>query len=393
MKVGYAQTVITPALDRPVFLAGFGTDRRAESIHDELFARALAISDGQATLVLCALDLIGFFRADVRQVLELVGRPDVQIVIASTHTHHGPDTMGLWGPDYDTCGVDDAYLTGLRQKVAETILSALENARPCEAMRAAVVPVPGLVKNARNPAIVDDELMVLQFVGQTGPCATLFNFPCHPEVLWEHNPQITSDYPGYLRAEAEKLSGAPCIFLSGALGGMMTPDVVEHSFAEAERMGQRLAREGLEAIAAARNEPVSVSVHRREVRAKLTNPLYKLAFQRKLLPDVRDPKGYLTSEVSLVRVGTAWFAAVPGELLPKLGLAIKASLMEAGGRAVGVIGLANDELGYILPKEDFKYPVNPFNPGAHYEETNSIGKEIGPKVLEAVQTLLKAHSA
>ncbi len=212
-------------------------------------------------------------------------------------------------------------------------------------------------------------------------------------AIIHHRFQITSDYPGYLRAEAEKLSGAPCIFLSGALGGMMTPDVVEHSFAEAERMGQRLAREGLEAIAAARNEPVSVSVHRREVRAKLTNPLYKLAFQRKLLPDVRDPKGYLTSEVSLVRVGTAWFAAVPGELLPKLGLAIKASLMEAGGRAVGVIGLANDELGYILPKEDFKYPVNPFNPGAHYEETNSIGKEIGPKVLEAVQTLLKAHSA
>jgi hypothetical protein len=38
MKVGYAQTIITPSLDRPVFLAGFGHNRRAESIHDDLFA-------------------------------------------------------------------------------------------------------------------------------------------------------------------------------------------------------------------------------------------------------------------------------------------------------------------------------------------------------------------
>ena len=43
----------------------------------------------------------------------------------------------------------------------------------------------------------------------------------------------------------------------------------------------------------------------------------------------------------------------------------------------GVICLANDELGYILPAEDFRFPLNPFKPGKHYEETNSISKEIG----------------
>jgi hypothetical protein len=54
----------------------------------------------------------------------------------------------------------------------------------------------------------------------------------------------------------------------------------------------------------------------------------------------------------------------------------------------GVIGLANDELGYILPAEDFKYPWNPFRPGKHYEETNSIGREIGPRVVEGIRSLL-----
>jgi hypothetical protein len=50
-----------------------------------------------------------------------------------------------------------------------------------------------------------------------------------------------------------------------------------------------------------------------------------------------------------------------------------------------VIGLANDELGYILPIEDFKYPWNPFKPGAHYEETNSIGKGITVSVMETLR--------
>ena len=80
---------------------------------------------------------------------------------------------------------------------------------------------------------------------------------------------------------------------------------------------------------------------------------------------------------------------MPGELLPKLGLSLKAQLLEAGAGVAGIVGLANDELGYILPVEDFKYPWNPFKPGNHYEETNSIGREIAPKVMSALDKLLK----
>ena len=99
MNVGYAQAVITPSLDKPVFLAGFGNNRRAVSIHDDLYVRALAVEDGQNLLVLAALDLIGFFRHDAYDVIRRVheSRPDVQVLLASVHPHHGPDTIGLWG--------------------------------------------------------------------------------------------------------------------------------------------------------------------------------------------------------------------------------------------------------------------------------------------------------
>jgi hypothetical protein len=390
MKIGYAQKTITPSLDSPVYLAGFGNDRRAQTIHDDLYARALTLQVESVTVVLVALDLIGFFRPDVQDVIASVKRPDAQIIIASTHTHHGPDTMGLWGPDDKTRGVDEMWMSTTKQIIVDVIHASLSTLKPAS-VKWTSVQVPGLIKNARNPEIVDDELTLLQFVtADNRPLTTMMNYPCHPEVLWDKNPNITSDYVHTLREEVEKQTDAPCIFFSGALGGMMTPDVKDHSFEESEFMGKKLAGDGLAALSAVESNQLSmISLEKREIRAKLTNILYKLAFGRKLLPDVRDKKGYITTEVNLIRIGGLWLATVPGELLPKLGLQLKAWMKEAGAQVTGVIGLANDELGYILPVEDFKYPWNPFKPGKHYEETNSIGRDITPKVMNALQEIIK----
>lgn len=391
MNIGYAQQIITPTLDKPVYLAGFGQNRRAETIHDDLYVRALTIQTEKITLALVALDLIGFFRHDVLEVVNALksSTADLQIVIASTHTHHGPDTMGLWGPDDKTCGADQGYMSAIKKKIVDTVSASLSDLKPASAKWTSL-HVPGLAKNARNPEILDDELTLLQFsTAEDKPLATLFNFPCHPEVLWEHNPNITADYVGYLREEVEKQTGAPCIFFAGALGGMMTPDVKDHSFEEAEFMGRKLGEEGVKALRAVDSGPLtSVSFEKRIIKAKLTNILYKLAFGRKLLPDVRDKKGFITSEVNLIKIGGLWLATVPGELLPKLGLQLKAWMKEAGAHVTGVIGLANDEVGYILPVEDFKYPWNPFKPGKHYEETNSIGKDISLKVMNSLKELV-----
>jgi hypothetical protein len=396
MLIGYAQNGITPSLERPVFMAGFDKNRRATAIHDDLFVRALALRTPGQTLLLCALDLIGFFRQDVQEIIRrvcnhLTDEPKPEILIASLHPHDGPDTMGLWGPDDRTSGVDPLYLAEVKDKTVETILSALSIAiTESPAMKSICLSVPGLAKNARNPEILDDELTALQFLDKRGqPLVSLFDFPCHPEVLWEHNTQISADYMGYLRQEVEAATGAPCIFFSGALGGMMTPDVKEHSFEEAERIGQALAKAGLDALGNAAGLPVmEISVQKHAINVKLTNILYKFAFRRKLLPDVRDLQGRITSEVDLIKIGPAWFATIPGELLPKLGLALKEKMKVAGAKVPGVICLANDELGYILPAEDFHFPLNPFKPGKHYEETNSISKTIGPAVMQAMQNLL-----
>jgi hypothetical protein len=278
----------------------------------------------------------------------------------------------------------------VKEKIVITILDSISNLKPAS-FKTTSVHVPRLAKTARNPEVVDDELTLAQFMTTDGsPLVTLFNFPCHPEVLWEHNPHITADYVGYLRNEVEKQTNAPCIFFAGGLGGMMTPDVKDHSFEEAEFMGKKLAEEGVKALQKIDDGPLpAINLEKKEIKVKLTNILYKLAFMRKLLPDTRDKEGYVHTEVNLIKVGDLWLATVPGELLPKLGLRVKAQLLKSGAGVAGVIGLANDELGYILPVEDFKYPWNPFKPGKHYEETNSIGKGIAPAVMSALDELLR----
>ena len=57
-----------------------------------------------------------------------------------------------------------------------------------------------------------------------------------------------------------------------------------------------------------------------------------------------------------------------------------------------IIGLGNDELGYIIPKYNFELPAS--NPwvdeaeGDHYEETNSLGPDMAAIVDKNADLLL-----
>lgn len=392
MQVGTAQTVITPALDRPIYLAGFGQNRRAQTVHNDLYVRALALERDNTRLVVAALDLIGLSRLHCQEIELRINEqaPGTQLWLSSTHTHHGPDTIGLWGPDMATSGVDPEYLAALKDKIVATALAALDRRQPAH-LRSTSVQVTGLAKNARDPEILDQELTCLQFCRpQTAvPLATWLVYPCHPEVLWEHNPHITSDYPGALRRTVEAETGADCLFMVGALGGMMTPDVQDHSFEEAEEMGRALARAALGALGAVPPMPVDrLEYARHEFAIPMTNPLFQMAIGAGLLPSMVDGAGAIATEAGLLKLGPVWLFGAPGELLPKLGLAFKAEMRRAGAGIAAITGLTNDELGYILPQEDFLYPDDPFEPGSHYEETMSVGPEAGPRMTSALQKLL-----
>src|SRR5690349_21141204 len=142
---GAASRIITPRLgEQPVFLAGFQGDRRATAIHSELYARALALRLDERAFVLVACDLIGLGLPDVQDIRAMLAGRDVdaELVVACTHTHSGPDTIGLWGPDQATSGVHAPYMAAVKQAVVEAAVEALTFCCPVQ-MRCATGTLPG----------------------------------------------------------------------------------------------------------------------------------------------------------------------------------------------------------------------------------------------------------
>lgn len=386
--VGADARPITPDLSTDtVFLAGFDMDRPATAVHDDLMVRTVAISDGDGEpIVLSVCDLIGLTRVHSDK-----GRR----VVACTHTHHGPDGLGFWGKPFEgVTGIDHAYLQRVRGIVAESQAAAVAAMEPASIM-AGSVAVPELVKNLRNPTVLDDELSVVRAVRDDGSVvATLLGYACHPEVVAADGTDVTADFPGHLCRSVEATVGGVAVFAVGALGGMQSPDTEVNTHEEAERFGRVLAEAAERALVGVDADPApTLGFGRAEVVFRLENPLYTMGMELGLVPqaELRGEDG--VSEVSLIRIGPAMLASVPGELFPELGLQLKASMRAAGATVPVVVGLADDELGYLVPAEDFVYPADYLDPGKQYEESFSAGPTVAPAVTAALTALIAQVAA
>ncbi|MEO2003303.1 MAG: hypothetical protein ABGY41_04330, partial [Candidatus Poribacteria bacterium] len=182
---GASARVITPR--RPAYLAGLSGPRLSDAVHDDLFARALAISQGDDAVILVGIDVIGYARervAGVKLDLDARGFPTDGLIICATHQHSGPDTIGLWGPSDSETGVDEEYMRFLAVQIADAAADAYAARRPASvAVGARTIP-DGRFRNARAPEY-DDELRVLHFTDADGrTIANLVNATAHPETLW-----------------------------------------------------------------------------------------------------------------------------------------------------------------------------------------------------------------
>jgi hypothetical protein len=111
--------------------------------------------------------------------------------------------------------------------------------------------------------------------------------------------------------------------------------------------------------------------------------------------------------VGWLRLGQLEIATIPGEIYPELVLDKVADPAPEGADFPDapiepaiykqlkspyrmIIGLANDEIGYILPKRqwDEKPPWTYDNKKAPYGEINSLGPDTGPLICEAFRKLV-----
>ena len=390
LLAGAAVAVVNP--EPGSFIAGDRRDRRFEGIHDSLYVKAVAISDLNSAVVLFTVDCIGLLYPSLQKIRRAVSSdypeagldPDC-IVMSSTHTHSGPDVVGLWGPDQGSSGVDPDYMDRLIATAAKTIASAWTNRVPARMRLAETTHGEDWVYNISKPGEMDRKLSVARFEDRAGlPIATLINFACHPTFLDGINDRVSSDFIcGYYR-EMNARAGGINLFLQGAIGGWVQPEYEEKTLENALRRGRDLAKSALSALDdAPYEETTAVSFRNRRFRLPVDNPLFRQISAIGLVD--RPVSDSLETECAWFGIGRAVFATHPGETSPAYSLATR-DLMPANSQGF-IIGLGMDALGYILTPDFFDPAAGV--PHAGYLTGMSVGPQTGPIMMQMLESLAK----
>lgn len=386
ISAGSSAKTITPDLSRhdPQYLAGFDRGRKATGIYDDIWSRCCCLKIHETTVAIVSVDLIGVMYSEYQTILDLLPESvDIDLVVlSSTHNHEGPDVIGLWGPQLST-GINWEWYEETMVTIADTIVDAYESLVPA-GLRFGHSEATGFSRDSRDPKITDDQVETIQAVDGNGtPIATMIFYGSHPEVLWDKNTLITSDYPHYIYEYIEAQVGGTAIFITGAVGGLITPKVQNHTFEGAKKFGESIAQLSLASI---QNNSIlwdtEIRTEFKEINVPLTNPLFRLA---SILGILNRPLTHLrmnvVSAVSTIELGNngdiAQIVTVPGEDFPENWLELKEKL-HAEHRIL--IGLGMDELGYIVRYEDFDW--------TEYEESMSASIWLDPIIHRTLEELL-----
>jgi len=207
LLAGAAEIIITPALDGPLNVV-----RPSTGVHDDLFARALVISDTLKKTAIVSLDLagVGFaFTDELREQIKQRTGIDTALVNC-THTHSAPFTMPYSVTNWNWLMKEGRpWYDALLANITEVVCWA--NAELSEAtIRIGREPVQiGLNRRADLQKQSDDEKLslddgvipwvdVLRIDGMDGnPIAILFSHAAHPVTVHHASNLIGADYPGY----------------------------------------------------------------------------------------------------------------------------------------------------------------------------------------------------
>lgn len=407
-----------------VWIAGFSNNKPANGVHDDTWARTMVIDDGKTRLAIVILDVIGFMHDDVVDVRKML--PEnlglTYTIIASTHTHEGPDLMGLWGKHPLKSGVDKAYMQFVKEQTAKSVETAVKNLRPArlEISQDLTGAIPQ-VKDTRMPEVFDSGLRFIKAIDKENGTAlgSLLAWGNHPETLWSGNLLVSSDFPHFFREGVEKGVfngdslvktgiGGTAVYLNGAVGGLMTThpshpivhpftgeELFEPTYEKTAAQGNQLALLALDAMENPSEviETAGISLMVRTLKLPIKNTLFKLGTALGVID--RGTAGWMKmrTELAVFKFGPVSFVTVPGEIYPEIinggveapegndfgiePLEVPPVREKMPGKYKFVIGLANDEIGYIIPKSqwDTKAPYTYGREKAPYGEINSLGPE------------------
>jgi hypothetical protein len=380
LKAGYGEKVITPPLGAELSGYGFYLERKAESVLDDLKARALFLDDGGQRLLLISCDLVGFAVSAADAIRKAVSNaakvPVSNIMLACTHTHTGPATLPLPGIGE----MDPGYMKALPAAIAEAAENAAADASSARFSYSFEALEP-LGYNRRNDSFedVDPYLKIAYFESGRGDIL-LLSYACHAVILGRTT-QVSADWPG-AAVRAVEATGRRAMVLQGFCGDI---DPVTQMNRWGEGSAEDLALYGRiiadRALKSRRYATTAPDAHLRTAERRIQLPLavppreriddigkffldknrrFPLAdrFEREwretaygahaalaLKPSVDD------IPVQTIDIGGLEIIGLPGEVFSRFGLNLKKT-----HPALVPVGYANGDIGYFPSRRAFDDP-------------------------------------
>lgn len=393
LSAGAARVEITPSVGTP--LAGYGKRRGRPSvgIRDPLYARALALSDGEDTVVIVSADLLIFpppvAERILRRISEEHGIPRQAIVLAATHTHTGAGSIGHGFLYEQVFGrYRDEVVEGISARISWAVRQALADRRPAEwALARGEGLLQGLIENRAVPSgPVEPALEVLFVRSPEGtPLAILVHAAAHPTLMEWKDMRFSADFPGEVcRVMESSYPGSVCLFVNGAAGDSRPRDALGAGAEERiERFGRALA-EGAQGLIS-RMDPRrradlacwGMWVQLPEVKVRLGPVPIPPVIGRRMRPT--------SAFLSFVALNGALLAPSSAELTAELGDELRRRIRARSGKEAVIAGYANGYLGYAVAPERY-------GEGSYEAWMSWYGEEFGPFLLDHLERLAALYA-
>ena len=296
-KAGFAKVDITPT--KPVPMWGYGARHAllSKGVRDPLFAKALVLQAGDTKLALVGLDIgrspTDPMMANIRKAVKGASGIDF-VMIAGSHTHHGPVIELKDEPGKGKGTFDDsvAYAKEFEQKVTAVIKEAatkLQDARI--GWGSEDVTWNHNRQTKIEPKPVDKELAVIRVDDVSGkPIAIIVNLAAHPTNLDGADLRFSSEYPGQMMNTVEAGMATNCMFMQGAAGDLSC-DKGELNTIEAfgKAMGEKVMGIAKSITTEVPKEPSIKGVDDDfafKSRIDLTNPMVQALYKQAFFPEL-----------------------------------------------------------------------------------------------------------
>lgn len=248
LQVGYARRDITPKYSVPLGGYGNSSARMSEGLLDYIYTTAIAITDGENTIILIENDLQAAVKAVLGNVREKIssktGVPVENIMIAVSHTHAAPD---LWNASEASIG---QYTSELKDTMIKNAVAAFEDMKPTTisagsdtveglsfvrhyTLEDGHVRGPNFGLQYNSPKVgythePDTNMQVVRFDREGGDDIALVNWQSHPQRATSSTEKnITSDTVGVMRSYFEsQVEDCQFMYFLGASGDIAAESLI-----------------------------------------------------------------------------------------------------------------------------------------------------------------------